>query len=313
MSGVAFLFPGQGSQYSGMGRELARAFPESGDVFDAADRVLGCSLSRLCFEGSDEDLALTENTQPAILAVSIAALKALERRGLTPGAVGGHSLGEYSAHVAARTLSFDDALRAVRLRGKFMQEAVGVGAGAMAAIIGLERAEVERICDEVAEDEVVSPANLNSPQQIVIAGHAPAVERATRACRAAGARHAKPLAVSAPFHCSLMEPVADRLRPVLEEMKLSDPALPVFTNVDGAAVQTAGAARDALLRQVASPVLWHDQVKSMLLAGFDTFVEVGPGKVLSGLVRRIQKDVSILSVEDPASVELAVQRLKGSS
>ncbi len=312
MNRVAFLFPGQGSQYTGMGQGLFDAFPESREVFESADRLLEFPLSRLCFEGNDADLALTENTQPAILTVSVAALRALEQRGVRPAAVGGHSLGEYSALVAAGTLSFGDAVRTVRRRGRFMQEAVGVGRGAMAAILGLARIEVERLCREQADSsgEVVGAANLNGPGQVVIAGHAGAVERTAEACRAAGAKRAVPLPVSAPFHCSLMQPVARRLAEVLECLSFSDPSVPVYNNVDAVAVQNAAATRAALIRQVDAPVLWHDLVESMLAAGFETFVEVGPGKVLSGLMRRINRKARVLTVEDAAGVEKAAQELE---
>jgi [acyl-carrier-protein] S-malonyltransferase len=306
MNKVACVFPGQGSQYTGMGRELYDRFEESRRAFDAADRALGFPLAELCFEGPDERLALTENTQPAILATSIAAWRALQARGVRADAVGGHSLGEYSALVAAGAIPFEQALAAVRRRGRLMQEAVGVGAGAMAAVMGIDRAEVERICREAAGGEVVSPANVNSAQQIVIAGHAAAVERAAEACRAAGARRVKSLPVSAPFHCALMDPVAERLRPVLDELDFRDPAVPVFTNVDARPSSDAIVLRESLVRQVAAPVLWLDQVEAMIASGVGTFVEIGPGKVLSGLVRRIDKSVRTLNVADPAGVEEAV-------
>jgi [acyl-carrier-protein] S-malonyltransferase len=292
-----------------MGRALADAFPEAKAVFDSADRALDHPVSQICFEGSAEDLALTENTQPAILTVSIAALRVLESRGLHPVATAGHSLGEYSAHVAAGTLPFEDAVRAVRLRGRFMQRAVKVGDGAMAAILGLELADLERVCEECAEGEVVSPANMNGPGQIVIAGHAGAVQRAMAAALTAGASRALPLPVSAPFHCSLMSPAADELRPVLEEISFFDPVMPVFTNVDAAPVRDGGEAREALVRQVATPVRWHELVQAMVDSGIDTFLEVGPGRVLAGLMRRIRKDLKILAVGDPDSLEKAVDQL----
>jgi [acyl-carrier-protein] S-malonyltransferase len=306
---IAFVFPGQGSQFSGMGRELAEAFPASREVFDAADRALDAPLSQLCFAGSAEQLALTENTQPAILTVSVAALRVLEQKGIRPGAVAGHSLGEYSAHVAAGTLDFDDAVRVVRLRGRFMQQAVEVGHGAMAAVLGLERETVERACREAAQSEVVSPANYNGPAQVVIAGHTAAVERASAACRQSGAKRVVPLPVSAPFHCALMQPAAERLRDELERLRFKDPQIPVYTNVDAVAVHRGDAARDALVRQVASPVLWQDLAQAMLDAGVDTFVEVGPGSVLSGLVRRLRKGVRVYPVGDPAGLERAVAEL----
>jgi len=309
VSNCAFLFPGQGSQKPGMGRALAAAFPEAKELFDSADRALGHQISKICFEGSAEELALTENTQPAILTVSIAALRVLEKRGLQPVATAGHSLGEYSAHVAAGTFSFEDAVRAVRLRGRFMQRAVKVGDCAMAAILGLHGADLERVCQESAEGEVVSPANMNGPGQIVIAGHAGAVQRAMAAALAAGASRALPLPVSAPFHCSLMSPAADELRPVLEEISFSDPVMPVFTNVDAAPVRGGSEAREALVRQVVTPVRWQELVQAMLDSGIDTFLEVGPGRVLAGLMRRIRKDLKILAVGDPDSLEKAVDQL----
>jgi [acyl-carrier-protein] S-malonyltransferase len=292
-----------------MGRELAEAFPEAREVFDIADGALDRPISDICFEGSADDLALTENTQPAILTVSIAALRALESRGVKPVAAAGHSLGEYSAHVAAGTIDFRDAVRAVRLRGRFMQRAVKVGEGAMAAIIGLELPALQRICGESAEGQVVSPANMNGPGQIVIAGHAAAVQRAIEGALAAGAKRALPLPVSAPFHCSLMTPAAEELRPVLDDIEFNDPGVPVYTNVDARAVSKGQQAREALVRQVASPVRWHELVLAMLEAGIEAFIEVGPGKVLAGLMRRISRDAKVLAVGDPESLEKAVDQL----
>jgi [acyl-carrier-protein] S-malonyltransferase len=294
-----------------MGRALASAWPECAEVFRAADEALGAPISRICFEGTEAELARTENTQPAILTVSVAALRALGRFGIRPAAAAGHSLGEYSAHVAAGTLAFEDAVRAVRLRGRFMQEAVPEGRGAMAAILGIERADLERVCRESAGDEVVSPANFNGPGQVVIAGHAGAVERAGKRAIEAGARKAIPLSVSAPFHCALMEPARLRLSPVLGEIEFHDPAVPVFTNVDAAPVTTGGGARAALLRQVASPVRWEELVRAMLDAGFDTFVEVGPGNVLAGLVRRIRRDARVMPASEPAEIEAVAKELGG--
>jgi [acyl-carrier-protein] S-malonyltransferase len=291
-----------------MGRELAERFSVSREVFDSADRALDESLSRMCFDGSAE---LTENTQPSILTVSVAALRALEQRGIRPAAVAGHSLGEYSAHVAAGTLDFGDAVRIVRLRGRFMQQAVEVGDGSMAAILGLQPEDVEAVCCEVAGDEIVEPANLNGPGQVVIAGHTAAVERACEACRQAGARRAVPLPVSAPFHCALMQPAAERLRSELERVTFNDPQIPVYTNVDASPVHRGDAARDALVRQVASPVRWQDLVEALLDAGVESFVEVGPGTVLSGLIRRIHKGVRVFAVADPAEVEHAAAELGG--
>ncbi len=305
----AFLFPGQGSQYSGMGKALAEAYPESRAAFDQADAALEQPISRLCFEGPDSELALTENTQPCILTVSVAALRALEARGLSPVAAAGHSLGEYAAHVAAGTVRFDESVRCVRRRGRFMQDAVKVGDGAMAAILGLDVAGVEQACSVAAGDGIVSAANLNGPKQVVIAGHTAAVERAVVACREAGARRALILQVSAPFHCSLMEPAADRLSAVLETMEFRDPRVPVYTNSGAEAVTEGAQARRALVRQVASPVRWKELIEKMLDDGIETFVEVGPGKVLAGLVRGIQRTARVLPVGDPDQVEAAVAEL----
>lgn len=306
----ALLFPGQGAQAAGMGRDLHDGVAEARAVFEEADGALGEPLSGLCFDGPDEDLARTENTQPAILTVSIAALRALEVRGLpAAAAAAGHSLGEYSAHVAAGTLTFADAVRCVRARGRFMQEAVPLGVGAMAALIGLDPPDVEAICAEAARGQIVSPANLNSPGQIVIAGHAEAVDRARGLAVERGARKAVPLPVSAPFHCALMEPAAERLAPVLEGLAWSAPSMPVYANVDAAAVTDAAGARRRLVQQVASPVRWIDVVQRMIDDGIRTFVEVGPGKVLSGLVRRIDRGTTVHAVSDRASADAAVAAL----
>jgi [acyl-carrier-protein] S-malonyltransferase len=311
VSRVAFLFPGQGSQHPGMGRALASAWPECAEVFRRADEALGMPLSRACFEGSEAELARTETTQPAILTVSVAALRALERLGVRPAAAAGHSLGEYSAHVAAGTFSFEDAVRAVRHRGRFMQDAVPEGQGAMAAILGLDPDAVRRICLESEDGDVVAAANFNGGGQVVIAGAAAAVRRAGERAVQAGARKAIPLLVSAPFHCALMEPARIRLAPVLEGIEFRDPAIPVFTNVDAAPVKSGPSARDALLRQVCSPVRWEDLVRRMAESGVDTFVEVGPGRVLAGLVRRILKDARVLGAAEPAEIEAVARETGG--
>jgi [acyl-carrier-protein] S-malonyltransferase len=308
---LALVFPGQGSQEVGMGRALAGAFPESRAVFEEADAALGFPLSRLCFEGPEGDLQLTANTQPAILAASIAALRPLEARGVRPAFVAGHSLGEYSALVAAGVLTVADALRTVRRRGELMQEAVPVGLGAMAAVLGLDLPAIEEACREAARGEVVSPANLNSPGQVVIAGHAAAVDRAAELCRARGARRAVRLPVSAPFHCALMKPAQEGLVPVLAALALRDPAVPVVSNVDARVVRTADACRDGLVRQVSGAVRWQESVELLAREGVDTFVEVGPGTVLSGLVRKIARGARVLSVESPESLEAAVGTLAG--
>lgn len=309
MSRIAFVFPGQGSQAPGMGRSLAQTYREARDVFERADRVLGMPLSRLCFEGSEEELSRTEVTQPAVLAVSVAALRVLEARGAEPEAAAGHSLGEWTAHVLAGTLRFEDALLAVRARARLMQQAVPLGEGAMAAILGLDPRAVEEICAEVSQGEVVSAANYNGPGQVVISGRAAAVERAVVLALASGARRAVTLPVSAPFHCELMLPAERGLAPVLDEVPFGDPKVPVYANVTARAVTDAREARELLLRQVSSPVRWQELVEAMVADGLDTFVEVGPGRVLSSLIRRIAPRARVLGVSDPAGVDAAVREL----
>jgi [acyl-carrier-protein] S-malonyltransferase len=294
---IAFVFPGQGSQKVGMGRTLAAAYPVVRETLAEADESLGEPLSRLCFEGPDDRLTLTENTQPAILAVSVAMCRLLAERGLRPAFVAGHSLGEYSAHVAAGTFSFADALRVVRRRGRFMQEAVPVGAGAMAAIVGLDPDDVAAACDEAAEGEVVSPANLNAPGQVVIAGAAAAVLRAGARAKARGARRVIPLAVSAPFHCALMQPAEARLAPELRAIPISDPRVPVVANVDAEPKSDGRSAIEALVAQVSRPVRWVDCVRRLASEGVRTYVEVGPGTVLSGLVKKIHHDAEVFNVD----------------
>jgi [acyl-carrier-protein] S-malonyltransferase len=308
---VAFVVPGQGSQQVGMGRALAAAFPQSREVFEEADSALGFGLSRLCFEGPEGELQLTANTQPAILAASIAALRPLVAAGARPAWVAGHSLGEYSALVAADALSLADALRTVRRRGQYMQEAVPVGTGGMAAILGLDLLSVEAACREAAGGEVVSAANVNAPGQVVIAGHAAAVDRAAERCRAAGAKRAVRLPVSAPFHCALMKPAQERLRPELAALSFRDPAVPLVTNVDARPARDASSCRDGLVRQVSGAVRWQESVELLAREGVTTFVEVGPGTVLSGLVRKIAKGAQVLNVDSPASLEATVAALGG--
>ena len=303
MGKLALIFPGQGSQQVGMGRAVAEAHPEARAVFESADTTLNFSLSKLCFDGPADQLKLTENTQPAILATSTALYRVLAAHGIEPDFVAGHSLGEYSALVAAGCLRFEDAVILVRNRGRYMQEAVPVGEGAMAAILGLPLREVEALCEEVAEGEVVEPANLNGPGQIVIAGHNAAVNRAAEAAKGRGAKRAILLPVSAPFHCQLMKPAQDRLERDFAEATFSEPRVPVISNVDAAPVRTAEQVQDALTRQVASPVRWEESVRTLVEEGVNQFVEVGPGKVLTGLVRKISKDVRVASVEDPSGVE----------
>ena len=313
MPKVALLFPGQGSQAPGMGRELAEHFPAARQTFQEADQMLGFSLSRLCFEGPAEELQLTANTQPAILACSIAAYRvlaaALSERGIAVSYVAGHSLGEYSALVTAGSLAFADALRIVRHRGQYMQGAVPVGTGAMAAIVGLSRAQVEELCGVSAQGEIVTPANFNSPSQIVVAGNRAAVERVVAAAKPAGAKLAVMLQVSAPFHCSLMRPAQDCLRPELEAAQFSDLSVPLVNNVRAEEVRSGSEARRGLIDQIPSPVLWDDSVRRMIATGVDTFVEVGPGKVLGGLLRQIDRGLSAANVEDVKSLEKTLAAL----
>ena len=299
---LALLFPGQGSQYVGMGKDLSGAFPEAKAVFDEADEALGFPISKVCFEGPEEDLKRTANTQPAILTHSIAALRVLESRQpeRVAGAVvaAGHSLGEYSAGVAAGAYSFADAVRTVHLRGKFMQEAVPEGVGAMAAILGLAPEMVTAACKDAAVEtgKIVSPANFNSPEQTVIAGHAEGVARASEICRERGAKKAVPLPVSAPFHCALMQPAADRLRPVLDALAAGDPRIPIVTNVDASEARLGDEVRAALARQVASTVRWVESVERMAAIGVTEALEIGPGAVLAGLVRRIRKEIPVTPI-----------------
>ena len=292
-----------------MGRALADAFPICRDTFNEADAALGETLSRICFEGPEAELTLTENTQPAILAVSIAAYRLLASRGLTPAFVAGHSLGEYSANVAAGTFAFADALAIVRRRGRYMQEAVPVGVGAMAAILGLDADAVARACEEAAEGEIVSAANLNGAGQIVIAGAKEAVARAGERARALGAKRVIPLTVSAPFHCALMDPAAERLAPELRALDARDPRVPIVANVDAEPKRAASAAIAALIAQVSSPVQWEAVIRRLASEGVTTYVEVGPGTVLSGLVRKIHREATVLSVggpDDVAAVEAVI-------
>ncbi len=295
--GLALLFPGQGSQAVGMGKALCDASPAARAVFDEADKALGFPLSRLCFEGPEEDLKLTANTQPAILTHSVAAFEDLRARfpERLEGAAfaAGHSLGEYSANVAAGALAFGEAVRLVRERGRFMQEAVPAGVGAMAAIVGLAPGEVEAACREAAQGESVSPANYNSPEQTVIAGHAAAVARASEGCLARGAKRAIPLPVSAPFHCALMSPAREKMRPLLEKAAFAEARWPIVTNVDAAPEKAGAALRDALVRQIDSPVRWVETVQRLARDGVDRALEIGPGNVLAGLARRIEKGIKV--------------------
>lgn len=306
MSKTVFLFPGQGSQYAGMGKDLVENFPVARQTFEEADEALGFKLSSLCFNGPDDDLKLTFNTQPAILTASIAALRAVQQEtGLKADFLAGHSLGEYSALVCGGALSLADAVRTVRSRGTFMQEAVPVGVGAMAAMLSIEADELAAICEEAAQGEVVAPANFNSPGQIVIAGHATAVNRAIEIAKGKGYRKSMLLPVSAPFHCALMQPAADRLKTVLDAVQVNVLDLPVVTNVEASPNQDGGRVRELLVQQVCAPVRWEQSVQAMIGLGVTTYVEIGPGKVLTGLVKRINKEMTLVNIEDTAGVKAA--------
>jgi len=305
---VAFLFPGQGSQSVGMGKDLADRYPLARQTFEEADEALGTRLSQLCFEGPEDQLRLTENTQPAILTVSVAAWRVLQEKGIKqPAFVAGHSLGEYSAHVAAGTIGFADAVRTVRNRGKYMQEAVPVGTGSMAAILGMNLDAVAGVCGDSAQGEVCEPANINSPEQIVISGHTAAVKRAVKLADERGAKRAKVLPVSAPFHCSLMKPAQDRLSADLDALQFSAPKFPVVCNVYARPVEDAESAREALVRQVTGSVRWSESMQWLIQRGVQTFVEVGPGKVLCGLMRQIDRSKKCLNVEDEASLQKTLE------
>jgi [acyl-carrier-protein] S-malonyltransferase len=305
---IAFLFPGQGSQAVGMGKELTEHHAVARHTFDEADEALGYKLSQLCFEGPEDQLRLTEITQPAILTASVAAWRVLQEKGLTPAFVAGHSLGEYSAHVAAGTLSFADAVRTVRKRGKYMQEAVPVGVGAMAAILGMELEEVTAVCADAAQGEVCEPANINSSEQIVISGNTAAVERAAGLASDRGAKRAIMLPVSAPFHCALMKPAQDRLGADLAALAVQNPAIPVACNVDAVLLDDAGRSRDALIRQVTGSVKWNQSMQLLIAQGVERFFEVGPGKVLCGLMRQIDRSKGCTNVGDEASLQKTLER-----
>lgn len=309
LSSIAFLFPGQGSQSVGMGKDLAEKYPIARQTFQEADDALGYKLSQLCFEGPEDQLRLTEITQPAILTVSIAALRVVEAQIPKPAVVAGHSLGEYSAHVASGTITFADAVHTVGNRGKYMQEAVPVGVGAMAAILGMELDKITAICREAAQGEVCQPANINSPEQVVISGNTAAVERAVKLAEERGAKKAKLLPVSAPFHCSLMKPAQDRLQADLDKLAMSKPVYPVACNVDAELVTEPLKALDTLVRQVTGSVKWEQCVRLLIAQGVQTFIEIGPGKVLWGLMRQIDRSKTSLNVSDEASLKKTVESL----
>ena len=304
MSKIAFVFPGQGSQYAGMGQELAQNFPAARRVFDQADDALGFAISQLCFEGPEDRLRLTENTQPAILTCSIAVNAVLRERGVEPEYVAGHSLGEYSALVAAGSIEFADSVRLVRKRGRYMQEAVPSGVGAMAALIGMPAEKLESVCWEAAQGEVVAPANLNSPGQAVIAGHAGAVGRAVELAKEAGARKAVLLQVSAPFHCALMRPAQERLSTDLDSIDFKDLVVPLVNNFAAREIRTGADAREGLKQQVPNPVLWEDSIRKLASLDVNRFVEVGPGKVLTGLLRNIDRAIDDRSLDGSAVGDL---------
>ena len=309
-SKIAYVFPGQGSQSPGMGKDLAEKFPAAQQVFEEADEALGFALSNLCFNGPAEELQLTENTQPAILTTSVAALRAMQSEGLPKADfVAGHSLGEYSALVAAGSLRLSDAVKTVRARGRYMQEAVPVGTGAMAAILGSDLETVNGVCAAAAEGQVCSAANINSPGQIVIAGDSAAIDRAIDLLKTRGAKRAVKLNVSAPFHCALMKPAQDRLAADLNQLQFNNLETPLVTNVDAKPIKTGTEARDSLIRQVSQPVRWLESVEFLSSHGVQTFIEIGPGKVLSGLVRQINRELRCLNVEDDSSLRATHEAL----
>jgi [acyl-carrier-protein] S-malonyltransferase len=312
-SSVAFIFPGQGSQFVGMGKDLVEKYPVARQTFEEADEALGYKLSQLCFEGPEEQLRLTEITQPAILTTSIAALRVLETQFPKPCFVAGHSLGEYSAHVASGTISFADAVRIVRNRGKYMQEAVPVGVGAMAAILGMELEKVTAVCQDAAQDEVCSPANINSPEQVVISGNTAAVERGVKLADERGAKRAKLLQVSAPFHCSLMKPAQDRLEIDLNGIKMQTPVYPVVCNAKASLVSDEMAARSTLVAQVTGAVQWEQSMRLLIGQGVGAFVEIGPGRVLCGLMRQLDRAKTCLNVGDEASLAKTLGQFRSSS
>ena len=313
MSKIAFVFPGQGSQYAGMGKEIHDAFSTAREAFAEANRALDFPLSELCFLGPEEALKLTHNTQPAILTVSVAILRALQERGFFPDFVAGHSLGEYTALVCAGALPLGEAVQIVRKRGKYMQEAVPVDKGAMAAILGLDPDRVAEACQESSSAGVVSPANFNSPEQIVIAGEAPAVQKACEKAKEKGAKRCLPLPVSAPFHCALMAPARDRLAVDLQALKFHDLSVPLIGNADAAEVREGDSARDALIRQVCAPVRWVESVQYLFRQGVNKFVEIGPGRVLTGLIKKIAPEAQTYNVDGIRGIEALASALSGAT
>ena len=309
MAKTAFVFPGQGAQYVGMGKQIADTYGSANAIFEQASAALGFDIKKMIFESDDETLKITENTQPAILTVSTACMQPLLEKGIIPDAVAGLSLGEYSAHVASGTMAFGDAVSIVRKRGKFMQEAVPLGVGTMAAILGLEDQVVIECCKAASEAGIVEPANFNCPGQIVIAGDVKAVERAVELCKEKGAKRAMLLPVSAPFHCSMLKPAGEKLEQEFEKIEISDMKTPVVANVTAQYITDKSKIKELLIKQVSSPVLWEASVKMMIDDGFDTFIEVGPGKVLSGFIKKINKDVRVLNVEDIESLNKTLEEL----
>lgn len=311
MGRIAFLFPGQGAQYVGMGKEIAKEYKSADMIFEEASDALGFDTKKMIFESDDETLKITENTQPAILITSIACMQPLKEEGIVPEVVAGLSLGEYSAHIAAETIEFKDAVPLVKKRGKYMQEAVPLGKGTMAAILGLERDEVLSICEMASKEGIVEPANFNCPGQIVIAGETRAIDRVMEIAKEKGARRAMVLPVSAPFHCSMLTPAGEKLKEELDKINLKDMKIPVVTNVTAEYILDKSMVKDLLIRQVSSPVLFEDSIRNMLEKGIDTFVEIGPGKVLSGFVKKIDKGVKILNVEDISSLHKTLNEITG--
>jgi len=309
MPKIAFIFPGQGAQYVGMGRDVCERYPSASEIFDRASAALGYDIKKVVFEGDEETLKITEYTQPAILTTSIALMQPLLENGVRPDYAAGLSLGEYCAHVAAGTMTFEDAVSLVRKRGKFMQEAVPIGQGAMAAILGLDTGLVIECCREASAVGVVEPANFNCPGQIVIAGETEAVDKAVELCSAKGAKRAVNLEVSAPFHCSLLKPAGEKLAMELEKVEFYGMKLPVVSNATAEYVTDKGLVKDLLIRQVSSPVRWEDSMRRLIADGIDTFVEIGPGKTLAGFMRKIDRNVKMLNVENLESLENTLEAL----